>query len=251
MVKKVHFFDSVSSYLPIGSKENRQNASANLASDWERLSNEPNVYLNGQPLSTFREYFKSDEGVIEFFDKEFHQKLGLPDGQKQAVLTYLASHFQQQGFMYPVSNTLTYTLMEAGKNDGYGLTPDDKTSVKHMNITVSSEGLTIQELVEVKQVTCTLGKAYKELKPDPDTDTTAAKPYVIKAEGTLHFNFKGDASDPVITVKSNKISVGRADLEPVLRPIDFITKIMNFIAQICGFNKVEVEDDESQNKPSM
>ena len=66
----------------------------------------------------------------------------------------------------------------------------------------------------------------------------------------LRSYFKDNASDPIITVKSNKISLGRADLQSLLSPSGFFDKLWDFIAKVCGFNKTELDDD-STNKLSM
>lgn len=219
-----------------------------MAADWERLSQQDNIYLNGKSLSSYRaQYnnFATEQNVIAFFEHEFYDQLALPETQKPQVLTYLQDYFHQQGFMFPVSNTIAYTLMEAGKTqneDSFGLTiTTNDYSEQHINITVNPEGISLQELVEVASLTYSKGKASAKLPPD----NPGENPYVIKAEGTLHFDFRDPSADPIVTVKSNKISLGRDDIKPLLSPSDFLAKLWDFIAKICGFNKVELDEGSS------
>lgn len=241
MPQKIHFFDSVSSRVPIGDTEGKKNESKNLPADWSRTAGQIDCYLNGEPLSVHGAKYKfaTDQDVDNFLTSEFFDKLKLPDSKKAEVLDYLKKYVHQQGFLFSVSNTIAYELIMAGNalKPPIGLTvsSNDMTE-QRINITVDSEGLTIQELVEVSQLTASVGKQAQKMPPDDP----ATRNYVIKAEGTLHFDFKENASEPTITVQSNKISLGRADLNDILGPSSFLDKVWDFIARLCGFNKVHL-----------
>lgn len=237
---KRHFFDSVSSPVDIGDKDSKQNTSKNLPADWVRLSRPgDNTYLNGQLLSEFRSQyhdFATEEDVNDFIEQEIFPKLALPESKKPEVLAYMQDFFHQQGFMFPVSNTIACTLMEVGNQQGLGLTiTTTDFSDQHINITVDATGLSVQEFIEADKLTISAGRdAQKRSADEP------GKNYVIKAEGTVHLDFRANASDPVITVKSNKISVGLTMLQPLFTPSRFLDKLWDFIAQFLGRNKVEL-----------
>lgn len=236
---KRHFFDSVSSPVDIGDKDSKQNKSKNLPADWVRLSRPgDNTYLNGQLLSEFRnEYhdFATEDDVNAFIEQEIFPKLALPESKKPEVLAYMREFFHQQGFMFPVSQTIAYTLIEAGTQQNPPIGFSLNTSEQHINITVNETGLSVQEFIAADTLTIVVHKDVQKRQPDEP-----GKDYVIKTEGTVHLDFRANASDPIITVKSNKISVGLAMLQPLFTPSRFLDKLWDYIAQLLGRNKVEL-----------
>ena len=250
MVKKTtHFFDSVSSSLKLVEETKFENKSANLAEDFHRLQMVGQVYLNGEPFKTFEEKYRNfatEQDVEDFFVNEFFAKLKLPASQQEDVVAYLKKYFHQQGFMFPVTNTINYTLLKAGKDEDppVGLSiPVDGRKSQYINLTVNETGLTVQEVMEADKLNYVIGNGVKVLEP---TDPTTAN-YIIKAEGTLHFDFRSNAADPAITVKSNKISLGRPDLKPILGPIESrFSWLWEWIAKFLGRNKVELLESEPQ-----
>lgn len=237
---KPQFFDSVSSPVPIGDKENKKNKSKNIAADWQRLSTEEKAYFNGKPISAYASQYNSfntESDVDQFIDEQLYPELALPADSKEKVLTYLRDYFNQQGFMLPVSTTISYTLMEAGEDaDGIGLTISNNDYIDHyINISADATGLSIQEFVEVKKLTYSKGKDAGKFTAD-----LPKKDYVIKAEGTVLLNFRNNPSDPDIDVKSNNISVGHSMLKPLFTPDTFMAKLWDFIMQILGRNKAEL-----------
>lgn len=249
MPKKMHFFDTVSSSVVLGkTQESTKRNVRDVPADWVRLCTS-NAFLNGVPLSTYREQynkFSSEADLQEFFSKEIFPKLGLPDSQRESVIKYLQTYFHQQGFLSPVTNPVQHELNLIGlqhEHKGVLTIPSERLD-RNMNITVNAEGLLLQEMIEVPELKFAVGKQIIDLKPD-DPKT---RNYIIKAEGTLHFDFSKNASEPNITIKSNKISVGRADLKEKFLPNDFLSKIWDFIANLCGFNKVELLEIEESAK---
>lgn len=249
MPKKTHLFQRAASPVKIGIKENTANKSKNFSADWFRFAKQKNVLLNGIPLSDYAsEYneFKNESDVEQFLKEVVIFKLHLSPEKSASALAFFKDYFHQQGFMNPVSTPLSYYLIEAGKSaqTPIALTTSSAQTENVYNMSVGPEGFSIQELVTVKQVLVSpinggAGVYLPKLEEN--------KEYAIKAEGKLHFDFRADASNPKITVKSNKISAMDSQFIPLstlFTPEGFWEKLWENIARVLGWNKAEVLEAE-------
>lgn len=246
--RKTESFESISSPLNIGDKKGRTNKSGNLQADWDRLSQQEDIYLNGKPLSSYRDkyqHFQNEQDVQSFFKNEILDKMSINDQEKEKTVAYLTLYFQQAGFMFPVSNTLVFSMFDLKLGEGVNLMISNKNfTEQRINIETTKEGFSIQEFVKVSKFTAMQNKNTQDFLPDdPDDD------HVIKAQGKISFDFRKDSNDPAINVLSNTISYGHSKLRELMDTRSFGQKILDFLAHLFKFNQVNVADNHSKPAP--
>jgi len=195
MKPKSESFDHGTSPIDLASKEQRTTTNPNLQADWERLSTQKQVYVNGKELSSYREVynnFDTKEDVSSFFESEILSKATLNEEQKKQAVDYLTNYMTQSGFMYPISNILMYNITkELGNIEKIDRDTDKKyvisiqasanrdISEQQINITSDEGGFSIQEFVKVDKLKVMVGSKHEmpDLKPDEGTNCD----YLIKA----------------------------------------------------------------------
>ncbi|MCR9191582.1 MAG: hypothetical protein NXI01_02865 [Gammaproteobacteria bacterium] len=254
MNPKSEYFDHGTSPIDLAGKTQRTTANPDVQADWERLSKQKQVYVNGKELSTYRESynnFAKKEHISSFFEIEILSKATLSEEQKKQAVDYLTNYMTQSGFMYPISNILVYNITkELGNIEKKDEDTDREyvisiqasanrdISEQQINISSDEGGFSIQEFVKVSTLKVMIDGKHQapDLKPDKGTNCD----YLIKAQGTLGFDFRENASDPTLIVRSNTISYGNSLMRDQFDNRDWMQRVLDFIANVLGLNRVNL-----------
>lgn len=206
-----------------------------LRSDWFRAAtaetDERIIRVNGVKLSEIaKQYsnFSEEKNVIEFFErgilKEFE---GTPE-KKEEALEYLKKTMHQGGLMYPVSATIAMSFRD--DNDEIYATINNNTLTQEVNFQTTKKGFKVQEYVGLPDISLFSDDDF--ISSDKGSDVN-----IIDAEGTVDVDFTSSASEPTLTIESNKIIVNHSELSSKLDNRGWGQRMLDFLKNLVGLNK--------------
>ena len=232
-----------SSYSPIDiSKANTGQAA--LAADWSRESAQGRMKINGIPIIEYvAKYngFQKEENVESFFKEVILKDMtSANEIQKSQMIDFLKKTFHQGGYMYPVSSPIAVSIPGAtvGEMD------------ISINVVTTKTGFKIQEFTKIKDLLVfpdfmeknNIDKFNPRIYPENGAD------YVIKAQGTINFDFSKSADKPTIEIESNTISYGHSIIKNTMDNRHLGQVIMDFFKNVLGLNQIK---DISPETPSQ
>ncbi|KTC66011.1 Uncharacterised protein (plasmid) [Legionella adelaidensis] len=233
-----------SQYSPV-SPGNVNFGDNNLQMDWFRLA-VIDATVDGISVKTWRSKyneFASTEDVKQFF-KEVILKDLKKEVNKDEVVDYLATAFHQGGLMFPVSASMSNMIFNEA-----GLQVNQPQSTRQIRITTNENGFKVQEVYTAKQVAVVDDtKASEGLKKQvqglelPLVSPDRGNDFVFKAGACVDVDFSSSSKKPAITIESNFISYGNAEVQAVWDKRNFGQVIIDFFRNILGLNAVAVEE---------
>lgn len=235
--------------------EDRTDDRGNLQADWARY-NTLSPHIDGKPLKAYlTEYnnFGTEADVIRFFKEVLLVKATLKPKQEEAAVNFLLTYFRQKGFMQPVTVMLERTLLVESINKPHEYQLSGNFTNQEIDIRTTDQGFSIQEVATVTK----LNKIDKYNGLTERIESTNPS-YLVKAEGTIDFDFSQRPASPTMTVQSNFISYGHPEIQSLLDKRSILEWLVDCIRQILGGLNVEIrehaapdEDNEDGRRMSI
>ena len=225
---------------------------SNIVADWNRLEWDM-VFINGVSLiSILKQRFgmtddpKQEKKPIFTLDnlKKFFNDVILskyPSEHKDRFVDILLKSFHQGGILHPVRTGLLAAL------DGDGFAPMSWETESRINILSTRSGLVIQEICTVHKCALSIN-APDDLSnkfPNSTIEPDEGQDYVLAAEATISLKLENDQLKTDLV--NQGINYGNKDIEKIADKRDWLTKLIDYVKSIFGFNAVKDLSEPESN----
>lgn len=239
--KKAESFDATSN-LNLTDMEKRVDGRSNLQADWARYHT-LSPRINGKPFAQYYDQynqFQTQADVKHFFEEVLLAGVSLGANEKQEAVNFLLTYFRQKGFMQPVMTMLERTALVESKSKEHEYQFSSNYTEQQIDIITTDKGFTLQEIATVTKLNRTEKTSGNTVRLEQSEGSKT--PYLVKAQGTIDFNFSHNPSAPEMTVQSNFISYGHSEVQALLDKRNFLQKFIEFIISLFGGLKVDVHE---------
>ncbi len=201
----------------------RNNASRNLAADFQRAMANEELFVNEKALSEYAEKyneFKEKSDVLRFFEEVLLQNVS---GSKTHMVQYLEAKFHQDGLLLPVTSSIQTAMTEYNAQTGKSYLLDtirSNTLTKKVALVTNSTGFTVKEQMKVGTL-FVFHNSFEKGKKNPlyelseDKTTLSAEiegSPILAAQGTVQVDFSQNPAEPTLTALENTITYGHRAL---------------------------------------